>query len=146
MPIGFDSRFRLMFKRIVGFTNVGLLMTVASAGALYFLLEQLLWQVYIAYSVIYLLSIFVSYLLNAKLVFRKPFSWIHLGAFYLAYFSGMLIGLLMISVLKSVFQFSDFFCSCLVLPVTVAWNFVFATMIFDRLRSTSQRPLKTSGK
>ena len=146
MPIVVNPRFRPMIKRIIGFANVGLLMTVASAGALYLLLEKLQWQVYLAYSVVYLLSIFVSYMLNAKLVFKKSFSWIHLGAFYLAYFSGMLFGLFMISVLKSTFQFTDFVCSCLVLPITVAWIFVFATMIFDRLRSTIQRPLDASDK
>jgi putative flippase GtrA len=88
----------------------------------------------------YLLSIFVSYLLNARLVFKKSFSLIHLGAFSLAYFSGMLFGLAMILVLKSHLDYSVFVNSCLVIPITVAWSFIFATIIFDRLRASLQRP------
>ena len=135
-----NPRFQPLVKRLIGFANVGLIMTAASAVVLYLLLEMLQWQVYIAYSIVYLLSIFVSYLLNAKLVFKKSFSWIHLGAFYLAYFSGMLFGLAMILVLKSHLDYSDFVYSCLVIPITVAWNFVFATIIFDKLRASVQRP------
>lgn len=135
-----NPRFHPLIKRLIGFANVGLIMTVASAAVLYFLLELLQWEVYIAYSLVYLISIFVSYLLNARLVFKKSFSWVHLGAFYLAYFSGMLFGLLMISVLKSYLDYSDFVYSCLVIPITVAWNFIFATMIFDKLRASLQRP------
>ena len=135
-----NPRFQPLVKRLIGFANVGLIMTAASAVVLYLLLEMLQWQVYIAYSIVYLLSIFVSYFLNARLVFKKSFSWIHLGAFSLAYFSGMLFGLAMILVLKSHLDYSDFVYSCLVIPITVAWNFVFATIIFDKLRASVQRP------
>jgi putative flippase GtrA len=135
-----NPRFQPLVKRLIGFANVGLIMTAASAVVLYLLLEMLQWQVYTAYSIVYLLSIFVSYMLNARLVFKKSFSWIHLGAFYLAYFSGMLFGLAMILVLKSHLDYSDFVNSCLMIPITVAWNFVFATIIFDKLRASVQRP------
>ena len=138
-----NPRFQPLIKRLIGFANVGLIMTAASAVVLYLLLEMLQWQVYIAYSIVYLLSIFVSYLLNARLVFKKSFSWIHLGAFYLAYFSGMLFGLAMILVLKSHLDYSDFVNSSLVIPITVAWNFVFATIIFDKLRASVQGPRRS---
>lgn len=138
-----NPRFQPLIKRLIGFANVGLIMTAASAVVLYLLLEMLQWQVYIAYSIVYLLSIFVSYLLNARLVFKKSFSWIHLGAFYLAYFSGMLFGLAMILVLKSHLDYSDFVYSSLVIPITVAWNFVFATIIFDKLRASVQGPRRS---
>ena len=48
-----------IIKRLIGFANVGILMTFASAAALYFLLEVLVWRVYVSYSVVYLLSIFI---------------------------------------------------------------------------------------
>lgn len=134
MLSGINSKLSPFIKRLIGFIQVGLLTTITSAGVLYVLLEMLKWQVYFSYTLIYLLSIFISYLLNAKLVFKKAFSWFHLVAFYLTYLSGMLIGLIVISLLKSQFNYSDFVNSCLVLPITIIWNYVFASIIFARLR------------
>jgi putative flippase GtrA len=142
-----NSRFRYLLKHAIGFANVGLLMTVASALLLYLLIQVLSWQVYIAYTLVYLASIFISYLLNAKLVFKKTFSWLHLGAFYVTYLSGMLLGLLLIFLFKSFFfSYTDFINSCLVTPITVAWNFIFTSMIFQKLKSTLIRPEHSSSE
>jgi putative flippase GtrA len=144
MPLSNNSRLDFLLKRLIGFVNVGLLMTAISAAVLYLLLVIFNWQIYIAYSVVYLASILLSYLLNARFVFKKVFSWVHLGAYYIAYFSGMLIGISIISVLKHHFCFNDFANSCLVIPVTLIWNFLFSSIIFDRLRAHFQYPPNSS--
>jgi len=144
MPLSNNSRLDFLLKRLIGFVNVGLMMTALSAAVMYLLLEVFSWQIYIAYSGVYLFSILLSYLLNARFVFKKAFSWIHLGAYYIAYFSGMLIGLTLISCLKRHFYFTDFVNSCLVIPITLVWNFLFSTIIFDRLRAQFQYPPNSS--
>ena len=123
-----------LFRKIVGFGAVGILSTLTSALVLYILLEYFQWPVYSSYSLVYIANIFLSYQLNSRYVFKKNFSWVHLTAYFLTYFTGMLLGLFIIAMMKHFLSFSDFIFTCLVVPITLTWNFLLANVIFEKLR------------
>ena len=135
-----NPKHKKIAKRFVGFGSVGVFMTILGNIFLYVLLEILGWNVYLAYPFIYLINIFIAYYLNGKFVFKQSFNWRHLGGFYIAYTSGMLIGLLLLTLFKFFLPYGDFILSVLTLPFTVAWNFVFVNLIFNRLSA----PIKVS--
>jgi putative flippase GtrA len=124
-----------MAKHFLGFGSVGLFMTVLGNVFLYVLLEMLNWNVYLAYPFIYLINIFIAYYLNGKFVFKQSFNWKHLGGFYIAYTSGMLIGLLVLTLFKVLLPYNDFILSVLTLPFTITWNFTFVNLIFNKLKA-----------
>jgi len=122
-------------KRFLGFGSVGLFITLLGNLFLYILLELLNWNVYLAYPLIYMINICIAYYLNGKLVFKQSFNWKHLGGFYIAYLSGMLIGLIVLTLFRAILPYSDFVLTVLTLPFTIVWNFTFVNLIFSRLNS-----------
>jgi putative flippase GtrA len=121
-------------RKIIGFGVVGVLSTLTSTLILYITLEYYVWPVYSTYTLVYIASIFLSYKLNSRYVFKKNFSWVHLAAYFLTYLTGMFIGLIIIAVTKQHLIFSDFIFTCLAVPVTLTWNFLLANVIFEKLR------------
>ncbi len=113
-----------------GFSGVGVITTLISLGAIYVFLEIFQTPLILTYSIIYFLTILLSYFLNSLLVFKSPLEMKKGIKYFLIYLSGMLIGIVVLWLLKKTLSFDAYILAYLVLPVTMMWNFVLSFYLF----------------
>lgn len=113
-----------------GFSGVGIITTLISLGAIYLFLEILQTPLILTYSIIYFLTILLSYLLNSLLVFKSPLTMEKGIKYFLIYLSGMVIGIIVLWLLDQILDYDSYILAYLVLPVTMMWNFVLSFYLF----------------
>jgi putative flippase GtrA len=113
-----------------GFSGVGLITTLISLGAIYTFLEILQTPLILTYSIIYFLTILLSYFLNSLLVFKYPLAMKKGIKYFLIYLSGMVIGIVVLWLLKKNLSYDPYILAYLVLPITMMWNFVLSYYLF----------------
>lgn len=113
-----------------GFSGVGVITTLISLGAIYLFLEILQTPLILTYSLIYFLTIILSYFLNSLFVFKSPLAMKKGIKYFLIYLSGMLIGIVVLWLLKKTLSYDAYILAYLVLPVTMMWNFVCSFYLF----------------
>ena len=119
-----------LFVRFCGFAGVGAVVTLLSMLLIFIGNELLGIAPLISYAASYLITLFLSYWLNAKLVFRAPFRLRGLIWYVIAYLSGMVVGMLLLRLLlQFVSEGYETILSYAVIPVTMVWNFLFADRI-----------------
>jgi putative flippase GtrA len=121
-----------LLQQITGFSFVGIIVTVFSIILLYISLKVLKMDVYIAYVVVYIISIAISYFLNGKIVFKKGLNVTTYLIYNLIYASSLALGLFILYVAEKNFNFDEFVNSIIPLPFTMIWNFLFAKKMFDK--------------
>ena len=118
-----------MFKKILlkftGFSFVGLITTVISLFLIYIFIGMLRTPLYLSYIIIYIVTIYVSYYINTTIVFKADIAFKKCIKYFFVYISGMLLGIFLISVFKPILPCEDWVVTCLVLPLTTIWNFIF---------------------
>ncbi len=120
-----------IYKRILGFSFVGLIVTLVSVFLLYVFTDIFRFNIYVAYILSYILSISLSYTLNYLFVFKtKSFYFRKMLLYFLVYIFSMIIGLLLLPLFSLLFSScSDFFISLMCLPFTFTFNFFFANKL-----------------
>ena len=126
------AKFRL--RELVGFSGVGVVVSIVGLVMTYLMIEVWKWPLFISYVSIYAGTILLSYVLNSSLVFRAGFNVLFLLQYFMAYLSGMLVGLLALWVFEITLPFKPWILAYLVVPVTTLWNYFFATRIFKKSR------------
>lgn len=121
---------RNLIGKFAGFSVVGVAVTLVSMGLIFIFNDRLRWNVYVSYSVAYLLSIQLSYLLNLRYVFHSRFGWRTLWQYNLTYAGGMLLGLILVRF----FTWLGPTCnrtllSYAAIPFTMLFNFFFVNRI-----------------
>ena len=124
--------FKNKIKKFFGFSLVGGFVTLLSLALTYVFLGIIKTPLYLTYVGIYLFTIFISYLLNSKLVFKVKTSFKQSLLYYIAYISGMIIGVLVLKLYKVTLPFENWILAYLVLPVTITWNFIMASIVLKR--------------
>lgn len=114
-----------------GFTGVGVITTLISLGAIYLFLEILQTPLILTYSIIYFLTILLSYFLNSVFVFKAPLGMEKGIKYFLIYLSGMLIGIVVLWLLDQILDYDSYILAYLVLPVTMMWNFLMSYFLFQ---------------
>ena len=114
-----------------GFSGVGVITTLMSLGAIYLFLEILQTPLILTYSIIYFLTILLSYFLNSVLVFKAPLGIEKGIKYFLIYLSGMVIGILVLWLLDQILDYDSYILAYLVLPVTMMWNFLMSYFLFQ---------------
>ena len=114
-----------------GFSMVGVITTLISLGAIYLFLEILQTPLILTYSIIYFLTILLSYFLNSVLVFKTPLGMEKGFKYFLIYLSGMVIGILVLWLLDQILDYDSYILAYLVLPVTMMWNFLMSYFLFQ---------------
>ena len=118
-----------LIVRFCGFSGVGAAVTLLSMLLIFVGNELLGIAPLISYAASYLITLFLSYWLNAKLVFHAPFRLRGLIWYVIAYLSGMAVGMLLLKLLLLVVSGYETILSYAVIPVTMVWNFLFADRI-----------------
>jgi putative flippase GtrA len=114
-----------------GFSGVGIITTLISLGAIYVFLEILETPLILTYSIIYFLTILLSYLLNSVYVFKSPLGIEKGIKYFLIYLSGMVIGIIVLWLLDQILDYDHYILAYLVLPVTMMWNFIMSYFLFN---------------
>jgi len=122
--------FRKIVKLLVGFSFVGAFCTLLTMFFNFLFIKKLGISLYVSYFVVYILTIFISYLMNSRLVFKQGKSLLNLVLYYGVYGSGMVMGFFVLRFYKSNLPFQDHILTYLVIPVTTLWNFVMSSMVF----------------
>ncbi len=117
-------------KQLTGFSIVGIAVTLFSLGLLYVFINIFKSNVYFAYTVVYIISIAVSYGLNGRLVFKASLNLYSYLIYYGIYLSGMGLGILIIALAKQLFIFDEFINSIIAIPFTMLWNFLLIRYLF----------------
>lgn len=112
-----------ILAQFIGFSGVGLFVTLLSIGLSYIFLVWLGFPLVYSYLLVNLICIALSYLLNARYVFHSALMLYDLFKYYLVYSSGMAIGSMLLMVLKRYLTLHNFVITLLVIPVTLTWNY-----------------------
>lgn len=121
-----NASIRIIARKFVKFSAVGAIVTPLSLGSNFIFLKYLETPLYLTYTCIYAVSILLSFLLNSRFTFRTAIKLQNLVRYYGIYVSGILIGILLISVLKSFTNYENWVYPFMSLPFTTFWNFFIA--------------------
>ncbi len=120
------------FHRFTKFSLVGAIITATSLTTSFIFLKIIGTPLIITYIVNYFSMITFSYLLNAYFVFKRKFDFKQLIFYYLAYISGMILGIFLLKLFRTMFSVENWVLSYMVIPFTMMSNFLFADKIFKR--------------
>lgn len=82
------------------------------------------------YWFVYIVSIFVSFLLNSSFTYYCDKTLKNLKSYYLIYLSSMFLGTVLITFYQSVFNFESWIYPMMVTPITMLWNFFNSSKAF----------------
>ncbi len=119
--------------KLMGFSIVGVVVTLFSIILLYIFIQLINLNVYIGYVISYLFSIFLSLMFNNFLVFKsRSINVRKLIKYYLIYLISMLIGLISLWIFELLFpELNKFWLSILCVPITYTWNFHFSNKLLS---------------
>lgn len=128
------------FKRLLGFSTVGVAVTLFSFFLIIFFNESVKFNVYLSYVLSYTLSILLSYFLNSKFVFKSNFSFKSLFLFFAVYFLSMVLGLLILKLYNFILpDWNKSILTYMVLPFTLIFNFFATSKIMLNLNFNSTK-------
>ena len=122
-----------LYKRFIGFALVGVFNTFFSLLLTFLLVNILgLWLIP-SYVIVFLITVFLSYLINILFVFKKEFELRKLIGFYSTYLGGLILGILLLYLIKFFSPDSDdFINTILITPITMTWNFYFVNNVLRK--------------
>lgn len=126
------TKYKLLLLKFSGFSMVGLFVTLLSLLLIYIFIGVLETPLYLSYIVIYAFSIFISYLLNLKYVFKMHYSTRRTLTYFLIYGSSLIIGIIALKIYKHIFPFKDWLLAYLVIPITLSWNFIMLSIFLRK--------------
>ena len=133
------NRLNLIVKKFLGFGTVGVFITLLSLSLSYFFLAILKTPLFTTYISIYSFTIFISYLLNTKFVFKVDRNIKQTVMYYLTYLSAMVIGIAVLKIYKYLLPLENWMLSYLVVPITMSWNFFISSKILKQKKSKEKK-------
>ena len=127
-----STPFKNIVTKFAKFSMVGAIVTPLSLGSNFVLLKFFGTPLIITYVGIYALSILLSFYLNSRFTFKTALKFRNLIRYYGIYVSGMALGVLLITIFKSVITFENWVYPFLALPFTMTWNFLSANKFLTR--------------
>lgn len=124
------DQYRARVMQFSRFLIVGGLVTVLSLLLSYVFLKVLGTPLIITYVLIYVATIFISYLLNARFTFRAGRTLRSLFLFYGSYIFTLGFGTALLAVLRMLLEFENWVLVFMVVPVTTVMNYLLSTLIF----------------
>ena len=119
-------------SKFAKFSVVGMIVTSFSLSTNFILLKFFETQIYLTYTTVYLITILLSFILNSVFTFKTELKFSNLLIYYGLYISGMLLGLFLIYIYKSIFSFENWVYPFMSLPFTMTWNFLMANKFLSK--------------
>jgi len=114
----------------IKFGGVGAFVTISSIISSFFWLKIVETPLYLTYFFNYSFFILVSYSLNRWVTFKAEFSLRSLFLYYLVYLSGMLLGLFLLFIFKSLISLENWIYAFMVVPFTMTTNYILSALVF----------------
>lgn len=121
-----------IIKRFIGFSSVGVVSTLTSMLLTFILIKIIGLSSFLTYFISYVSTIFLSYYLNSRLVFKSTKSTKNLIQYFIIYLLSFLIGMGTLYVYHLILPFDELILNYMVIPITLLWNFAFSTRIFTK--------------
>jgi len=120
-------------RKILGFSVVGALMTLLSMFLTWVCNDLLHMNIYVAYVAVYGLTILISCVMNARLVWNHKLELADVFKYFAIYLSSMVLGMIVIYLFGLVFTtLNHTLLSYCALPFTYVWNYLFVNHIFKK--------------
>ena len=120
-------------QRFMGFSIVGVVVTLFSMALMYLFNEWLSINVFVTYVLVYILSILLSYVLNNYFVFKAKNSAKAIGLYYVIYILSLLLGLAILKLYSVLLpSWNATLISYMVIPFTMLFNFIFVSKILSK--------------
>ncbi len=116
----------------IKFGGVGAFVTISSMLSSYLWLKIIGTPLYITYFLNYSFFILVSYSLNRWFTFKAKFSMKSLTLYYLVYLSGMLLGMTLLYIFKTLVYLENWMYAFMVVPFTMTTNYVLSSLVFHK--------------
>lgn len=124
---------RKLISKVWGFSFVGVVATLISVALIYLGNEILNLNKYVTYTIAYMASLFISYLLNFTFTFKTGKSLVSALAYFSSYLVIMGIGVLALRILEATLpDLNASIQTMMVLPFTALSNFIMVNMIVSR--------------
>lgn len=124
-----------LVKLLGGFSFVGILTTIISLALIFIFLKIFQTPLIITYAGIYIATIFISFAMNSIMVFKSSLTLGKGIKYLLVYLSGMLLGVIVLWGFKKTLPFENYILGYLVIPFTMAWNFILSYRILKPVKS-----------
>jgi len=122
-----------LVRKVLGFSVVGALMTLLSMFLTWVCNDLIHMNIYVAYVAVYGLTILISCVMNARLVWKHELSISDVFKYFAIYLSSMLLGMGIIYVLGLFLTtLNHTLLSYCALPFTYIWNYLFVNHIFKK--------------
>lgn len=129
-----------LFKRFLGFSTVGVIVTLFSMSLTFIFNDILMINVFISYVMSFSISIIFSYFMNAKFVFKSEMKIKSFLMYYGTYILSMFLGLGILKVYHSFFpDLNKTIITYMVLPFTLSFNFLVVSKIMAKYRVNSEK-------
>lgn len=139
-----DERMKELLK-FRNFVGVGLFLMVCTLSTFYITLDVLQFPLYPTYITVYILSVFFSYWLNSRFTFGKKQNVKDGVKYYIVYILGLLIGIALLALFKSLFSVSNFILILMILVPRTALTYLLSRfLIFKDEEPTSTAELDVS--
>ena len=127
------QRYYKLITTIAGFSFVGVVATLVSMLLIFICNEILGWNSIVSYLFSYGISILLSYILNAKYVWKSDFSFNAIIRYFGIYIASMLLGAVLLWLLELALpDVNKTILSYCVIPFTMLWNFFFVNQLLSK--------------
>lgn len=131
--MSFIQQYHKLITTFAGFSFVGILVTFFSMMLIFICNEILGWNSIISYLLSYGLSILLSYILNAKYVWKSDFLFLAMIRYFGIYLASMVLGALILWLLELLFpDMNKTILSYCVIPFTMLWNYYFVNRLLSK--------------
>ncbi len=118
-----DFTLKIFVQKFAKFSAIGSIVTPLSMGTSFVLLKFYETPLYLTYVSVYSISILLSFYLNSRFTFKSEMKMKNLLRYYSIYLTGMIWGVILISIFKYFTNFENWVYPFLALPFTMSWNF-----------------------
>lgn len=132
------AKFGERAAQLYRFILVGGLVTVLSLALSYLFLKVLHTPLVATYILLYVGTIFVSYLLNSSYTFAASRDWVSLIKFYGSYILTLVLGTLALTVLRRYLPYENWILVFIIVPFTMITNFALSSLIFKKRPNASK--------
>jgi len=126
------SCFHKLYYKIISFSLIGGIITILSILVSTFLLKVVRTPLYPTYIIVYISTIGLSYVLNAKITFKAKKTIKSVFLYYLTYGLSFLLGLGLLFLFRENLKWDNYVIGLLPIPFTFAFNYIVSHFIFKK--------------
>lgn len=126
-------QYKRLISTFAGFSFVGIIVTLVSMLLIFICNEVLGWNSIVSYLFSYAISILLSYILNARYVWKSELSFMAMVRYFGIYVASMIIGAVLLWLLEQALpEVNKTILSYCVIPFTMLWNYFFVNRLLSK--------------